>query len=79
MRDRLRLTIDREAWRRRLWVPVAWLVVSAVWMAQAMDALLRDDGTGLHVLAAVTFVLIVPVAAFWIAVLWRKYRHRPPN
>jgi hypothetical protein len=77
LRDRLRLTIDREAWRRRLWVPVAWLALSAVWMAQAVDALLSDDGTGLHVLAAVTFVLVIPFASFWAGVVCRKYRHRP--
>jgi hypothetical protein len=34
-------------------------------MAQAVDAVLSDDGTGLHVLAAVTFVLVVPFASFW--------------
>jgi hypothetical protein len=79
LRDRLRLTIDREAWRRRLWVPVAWLVVSAMWMAQAVEALLSDDGAALHVLAAVSFVLVVPFASFWVVVLWRKYLHRPPK
>jgi hypothetical protein len=40
---RLRFVIDREARRRKLWVPILWLGLSAVWIAQVIADLLSDD------------------------------------
>jgi hypothetical protein len=74
-RARLRFVIDREARLRKLWVPIVSLVLAVIWAAQAVDDLLGDGPGWLHGLAILTLVLVVPFAAFWVAVLWRR-RHR---
>jgi len=72
--SRLTFVIDREARRWKLWAPAFWLVVSVVWILQAVNSLVTDDPTWLHVLAISTLVVAIPFVAFWVAVLWKNRR-----
>jgi hypothetical protein len=74
MWSRLTFVIDREARRWKLWAPVFWLVVAVIWIAQAIDSLLTDDPTWLHVLAISTLVVATPFTTFWVAVLSKNRR-----